>query len=211
MKLHGLYAIADYASPLLCTATPAKLNKLLTAEISLLQYRDKESAPSLRKQRAQQLLLVCRQKKISFIINDDVLLAKEINADGVHLGKDDMPLTQARALLGNKKIIGVSCYQSLERAQSAQEQGADYIALGAVFPSSTQPLAKHLSLEQLKQYCSALKIPVCAIGGINATNAQQVLNAGTHFIAVAQGIFGQAQPQQAIAALRKHITYSSRG
>lgn len=182
------------------------LNQLLAPEIRLLQYRDKQASPLQRKERAQQLLSMCQPRNIPLIINDDVFLAKEINAAGVHLGEKDLPLEEALAVLGRDKIVGVSCYQCLQSAQAAQQLGASYVAFGAVFPSSSKPEARNLPLDQLKHFCNNITIPVCAIGGITLANLPAVLSSGVDLVAIAQGILGQTNIQQTIRQMDAAIT-----
>ena len=205
MKLPRLYLIVDYALPTVQSMDQATLAKLLSPAIACVQYRDKQASPAQRWQRAQCLLHICQQQKIPCIINDSVHLAKKLDADGVHIGHTDMPLDAARKNLGDDKIIGVSCYQSLQCAQNAQAQGANYVAFGAAFPSPSKPEAKPLQLAQLKSFAAKLSIPVCVIGGITATNVHALLDYDIDLIAVASGILEHAAPQQAIQDLHAQI------
>jgi thiamine-phosphate pyrophosphorylase len=140
---------------------------------------------------------VCRQHGVLFIINDDVTLAKETRADGVHLGREDVPLAEARKLLGTRAIIGVSCYNELARAQAAQKQGADYVAFGRFFPSRTKPQAVQANLDLLREAKRKLHIPVVAIGGITPENGASLIAAGADALAVIEGVFGQADVRAA--------------
>lgn len=194
--LSGLYVIADFSFRSL--QTPRAVADLLQPGVRLLQYRDKETDPVQREQRAADLKLLCEARSIALIINDDVALAAKINADGVHLGKDDMPAAQARALFGDDKIIGVSCYQSPAQAQAAERGGADYVALGALFPSPTKPEAGQISPALFSDCCRRLQLPVCAIGGIRLDNVAQALKAGADMTAVISDILCAPDPAQRV-------------
>ncbi len=156
----------------------------------LLQYRDKNATPAERGRRAAVLAQACRQEGRPLIINDDPHLALAVGAAGVHLGRDDAPLAQARALLGEGALIGVSCYADERRARSFASLGADYVAIGAVFPSGTKPEASPASLELIERLCRQLSVPVCAIGGIDDRRAGRVARTGVRLLAVAGGLFG---------------------
>jgi thiamine-phosphate pyrophosphorylase len=134
---------------------------------------------------------------VLFIVNDDVTLAKETQADGVHLGREDASLVQARAQLGPKVIIGLSCYNELARVETAQAQGADYVAFGRFFPSRTKPRAVPANLDLLREAKKKLRIPVVAIGGITPENGASLIAAGADALAVIEGVFGQADVRAA--------------
>jgi thiamine-phosphate pyrophosphorylase len=195
----GLYAITDpYLTPgqKLFEAVEAALR----GGIRVLQYRDKLHQAGDQLRIAQELRALCADYNTLFIINDDVALTRAVEADGVHLGKDDMDLHDARALLGIHTMIGVSCYNDLTRAQQAQKQGADYVAFGRFFPSRTKPQARPASLDTLRQARKTLSIPIVAIGGITLENADIVIDAGADMVAVIQGLFGQADIEVAARA-----------
>ncbi|TRW99992.1 thiamine phosphate synthase [Candidatus Methylobacter oryzae] len=170
----------------------------------VMQYRDKNplDAPYL----ARELLKVCHRHNVPLLINDDVELAALVGADGVHLGKEDGAVAQARERLGNDAIIGVSCYNFVEQAIEAQQQGATYAAFGRFFPSSSKPLAAPAQIETLRQAKLALNIPIVAIGGILPDNGSQLLAAGADLLAVIGGLFDNRPEQSARAyrALFKH-------
>lgn len=199
-QLHGLYVITD---PELC-----KDNLLLQAEQALrggakiLQYRNKRASEQQKREEATALQQLCQQYQCLFIINDDVDLAKTVNADGVHIGQSDAALLHARQVLGPDKIIGVSCNNQLEWALTAQQHGADYIAFGRFFASSTKPVAPPAAITLLKEGRARLQIPIVAIGGITQENASELIEAGADMIAVIHGVFGQPDPQQAAAHLQ---------
>lgn len=168
---------------------------------SLLQYRNKAADHALRRRQAGALLRTCRDAGVPLIVNDDVALAADIGADGVHLGEDDTDVASARALLGAGAIIGVSCYDDLGRARSAARTGADYLAFGAYFPSTTKPLARRAGLALLRD-SAALELPRVAIGGITPDNARTLVDAGADLVAVISGVFDASDPPAAAHAYR---------
>jgi thiamine-phosphate pyrophosphorylase len=195
-RLAGLYAIADTQY-----LDDARLIEAVTQAIAggarVIQYRDKKHAAVERTRQASELVALCRQHGVLFIINDDVTLAQETRADGVHLGREDVPLAEARKLLGTRAIIGVSCYNDLARAQAAQKQGANYVAFGRFFPSRTKPQAVQANLDLLREAKRKLHIPVVAIGGITPENGASLIAAGADALAVIEGVFGQADVRAA--------------
>ena len=194
--LRGLYAITD--SDIAAGAALAdKVAQVLAGGAAVIQYRDKGNDAARREAEARQLLSLCRRYNVPLIINDDVALALAVGADGVHLGREDLALNEARRLLGRQSIIGISCYNALECALAAQQAGADYVAFGRFFPSVTKPSAAQANIETLIQARQQLHIPIVAIGGITPENAPRLITAGADMIAVVQGVFGQADPQTA--------------
>ena len=191
-KLHvaGLYAIAD-TQYLDDTHLMPAVGEAIAGGARIVQYRDKKHIAADRARQATELASLCRQHGALFIINDDVELAKQVQANGVHLGREDVSLAQARALLGPEAIIGVSCYNELARAIQAQADGADYVAFGSFFPSRTKPQAVRAGLELLCEAKQKLRIPVVAIGGITPENGAHLLAAGAGALAVIEGVFGQ--------------------
>jgi len=192
----GLYAI---------TQTENKSGDTVINEVAaaiqggavIVQYRDKDpaDAPFL----ARELVKICHQYNVPLLINDDVELAALVGADGVHLGKEDGAVTEARKRLGDDAIIGVSCYNFVDQAIAAQQQGATYAAFGRFFPSSSKPLAAPARIETLRQAKRALTIPIVAIGGILPDNGAQLLAAGADLLAVIGGLFDD-QPEQSARA-----------
>ncbi len=144
----------------------------------------------------------CAEAGVTFIINDNASLAYDVAADGVHLGEHDCSITDARRLLGADTIIGVSCYDDLARAHVAAAAGADYVAYGAFYSSSTKPAARRASLDLLRASASLL-VPRVAIGGITTDNARQVIAAGADLIAVISGVFDAPDP---VAAARAYLS-----
>lgn len=186
-ELAGLYAITD--EKLLSTAHfgPA-VEQALLGGARIIQYRDKSDDQEKRLHQAQIIRQLCYEYDALMIINDDIALASHSNADGVHLGKDDGSLYQARNSLGSDCIIGVSCYNDFDRARTACNEGADYIAFGAFFPSPTKPQAATADTELLHK-ANELDIPVCAIGGITSANAGELITAGADMVAVISDVF----------------------
>ena len=173
------------ATALLLAATQAAL----AGGARLVQYRNKTAAENLRGEQASALRELCRRGGAAFIINDHVELAREIDADGVHVGADDASVAVARSRLGRGKIIGVSCYNDLSRAQSAAAQGADYVAFGSFFASSVKPGAVRAPLALLREARQRLRLPVVAIGGITLDNAGALIRAGADAVAVISALF----------------------
>jgi len=156
----------------------------------LVQYRSKTMNEELRREQARSLAHLCRQFDVPLLINDHVDLALEVGADGVHLGREDAPISQARLKLGHEKIIGISCYNELESAIEAECNGADYVAFGAFFTSLTKPDTVPASVDLLQQGNLEIGIPIVAIGGINSDNALELISAGADAVAVSNALFG---------------------
>ncbi len=161
----------------------------LAGGVAAVQYRDKSGDVARRHEQASELVALCRQFRVPLIVNDDLRLADLTDADGVHLGRDDGSLREARIILGKNKFVGASCYQSLELAHAAQAAGADYIAFGSFFPSPTKPAAPRASLDLLREAAPHIHMPLVAIGGITLANAPQLLDAGADCLAVLSALF----------------------
>ena len=157
--------------------------------IKLLQYRHKTADVQTQLNESVQLQQLCLKHHTLFIINDDINLAKKISADGVHLGKNDGSIQQARKQLGVNAVIGVSCYNNIDLAQNAQNQGTNYVAFGALFPSNTKPDAPQCALDIITQAKQILNIPIVGIGGIDFDNQQQVFDAGYDSVAMISTLF----------------------
>ncbi|MDO9317759.1 MAG: thiamine phosphate synthase [Gammaproteobacteria bacterium] len=184
----GVYAITDetlLTGDLLCERVQAALE----AGLSVLQYRNKHSPQAERVAQCQALKTLCGQFQTPFLINDDVNLCLEVGADGVHLGQGDARLRSARQRLGDSAIIGITCHNNLILARDAQAQGASYVAFGRFFPSNTKPLAPPATLDDLRQARAALRLPIVAIGGINAENGATLIDAGADMLAVIHYLF----------------------
>lgn len=191
-QLRGLYAITQDGLPE--AELYNKTEAILANGAQLLQYRDKSGDRSKRLEQALWLKQCCDEYNCLFIINDDIELADEVSADGVHLGKDDSTFTRAREQLGPSAIIGLSCYDQLTLAQNAQALGASYAAFGACFTSPTKPDAPRASLALIQQAKAQLSIPVCCIGGINLGNAPQLITANADMLAVISDLYGAEHP-----------------
>lgn len=188
--LRGLYAITDGALTPGARLAPA-VEAAIRGGARLVQYRDKSTDTQRRRQEARALAELCRDHGVGFIVNDDVELALESGADGVHLGRDDVELTTARVRLGPRALIGVSCYDSLQRAVAAAHAGADYVAFGSFYASDTKPGTVRAPLSLLAEARRQLGIPVCAIGGITPENGATLLEAGAQMLAVIRGVFAE--------------------
>lgn len=170
----------------------------------VVQYRDKHPADGLFL--ASELVKTCHRHNVPLIINDDIELAARSGADGVHIGREDEAIEQARKRLGADAIIGVSCYDLVERAIEAQAQGATYVAFGRFFPSTSKPLAAPAKIETLIQAKQLLKIPIVAIGGIMPENGAQLLAAGADLLAAIGGLFGNNLPEQSARTFQELFT-----
>ena len=196
--LRGLYAI---------TQTKNKTADIIINEVIaaikggavVVQFRDKEPLDAIYL--ADQLVKVCHEYKVPLLINDDIELAIKVGADGVHIGREDGAISEARDRLGADAIIGVSCYNFVEQAFDAQEQGATYVAFGRFFPSSSKPLAAPAELDTLRKAKFLLDIPIVAIGGILPENGGPLLTAGADLLAVIGGLF-ETQPEQSARAYK---------
>ncbi len=196
-----LYAVTDRSwtsGRTLCEQT----KEALKGGVTFLQYREKNlTGPELFEE-AGKIQKLCAAYQVPFIVNDSVKLAKDMDADGVHLGQEDMCAAEARKLLGEGKIIGVSA-RTVQQALLAQEQGADYLGVGAVFPTGTKQNARPVSFLQLKEICSAVSIPCVAIGGITRQNLAKLAGSGISGIAAVSAIFAEADVQKAAKELRE--------
>lgn len=188
----GLYALTNGPRDHLVAQVAATLD----GGARMIQYRDKSRDTGRRLEEARQLQALCKQHNVPLIINDDVALAVAVGAAGVHLGEDDAAPAQARAALGTSAIIGVSCYDSIERARTLAGHGVDYLAFGAFFASPTKPQARHASASLLRQ-AACLNLPLVAIGGITADNGESLVTAGARFLAVVSAVFDAPDVRQA--------------
>ena len=185
--ISGLYAITretDDTAQLLVAVTAA-----LRGGAMAVQYRDKSADVARQHEQASELLVLCHRYNVPLIINDSLRLADLVGADGVHLGRADGSVHEARIVLGHDRIIGVSCYQSLPSALAAQAAGADYVAFGSFFPSLTKPDAGRAELVLLRQAARVIHRPIVAIGGITLQNAESLIMAGADSVAVIGALF----------------------
>jgi thiamine-phosphate pyrophosphorylase len=195
----GLYLVTPDARG------PARLRERVAPLLpfaACLQLRCKSMEGDALREAASLLLTACREAGVPFIVNDDARLAREVGADGVHLGEHDGGIAEARALVGEDAIIGVSCYDDLQRARDAAAAGADYIAFGAFFPSPTKPNARRASTDLLRG-SAGLGLPRVAIGGITPDNAGPLVDAGADLVAVISGVFDAPDP---ICAARAYLS-----
>jgi thiamine-phosphate pyrophosphorylase len=186
-RIEHLYAVTPEVSD--SNWLYERAGAVLAGGARMIQYRSKSGDLRLRREQVHRLLELCRARAALLIVNDDVALAREMDADGVHLGRTDMSPTAARAVLGDAALIGVSCYDSLARAQIAQEAGADYVAFGSFFHSSVKPDAVRAPVELLRAARAALDLPVVAIGGITAESGRALIEAGADALAVVSALF----------------------
>ena len=197
-RLQGLYVITDWElAQQTARSTEAMVEQAIAGGARIIQYRNKHALPAVQLQEAKNLVQLCREHNVTFIINDDVDLALRVDADGVHLGQTDTPLASARQQLGIEKIIGITCHNDLTIAQAAQAGGADYVAFGRFFPSHSKPGASAATLDTLMLAKQHLSIPVCAIGGISQTNAPLLIEHGVDMLAVIHAVLATRDIEQA--------------
>lgn len=204
LPLRGIYALTPDDN--LLPRLSALVESALKGGVKWVQYRNKIAPAPLRRAQAAELLRICRAYGAKLIVNDDVWLAVEIGADGAHLGREDIPgggLQTARDALGPKRILGVSCYDDLDRAQVAVDAGADYVAIGSVYASASKPQATRASLDTLIEAKKRFKVPVVAIGGITTKNAGPVIEAGADMLAVLSDLFDAMDIQKQAEKFRK--------
>lgn len=182
-----LYAVTD-RSWLKGQTLYEQVEQALKGGVTFLQLREKELDDQEFFEEAQVIQRLCKKHHVPFLINDNVALAAKIGADGVHVGQRDMAAEEARAKLGEDRIIGVSA-RTVEEALEAQRQGADYLGVGAVFPTGSKADAVEVDHQVLREICSAVDIPVIAIGGITRENVTQLKHSGVCGIAVISAIF----------------------
>lgn len=195
-----LYAVTD-RSWLHGRTLYEQVEEALQGGATFVQLREKELDEEAFLKEALEIKELCRQYQVPFVIDDDVELARKVDADGVHVGQNDMEAGNVRALLGEDKILGVSA-QTVEHAVLAEQRGADYLGVGAVFHTDSKADAQAVSYDTLKAICQAVKIPVVAIGGIGRGNVQELKGSGICGIAVISAIFGAANIREATAELK---------
>lgn len=203
-SLFGLYAVTP--DELDIAKLAAQVQAALAGGAKLVQYRNKIADAAVRREQAQALLALCREYGVPLIINDHVELALDIGADGVHLGSEDGSVSTAREKLGAGRIIGASCYNLLERARAAQQEGADYLAFGSFFASAVKPGAARAPFALLRKAKRALSLPVVAIGGVTLANAPQLIAAGADSVAVISALFSAPDIRAAARQLSELFT-----
>ena len=180
------------------------VEKALKGGVTLLQLREKNMSTDDFVNSAKEIKSLCEKYNVPLIINDNVDVAKAVNADGVNIGQNDMPTHEARKILGKNKIIGVTA-KTVEQAQKAEKDGADYLGSGAIFGTTTKGDAKKMDMQTLKSITSSVNIPVVAIGGIDGDNVLQLKGTGIVGAAVVSGIFAQDDIETATKDLYNKI------
>lgn len=198
-----LYAVTD-RSHIGKKSLSQKVQEVIEGGATFIQLREKNLNQADLLLEAKEIQALCKKAHIPFVINDDVKLAKKIDADGVHVGQEDMEAARARELLGPDKIVGVSA-QTVRQALLAEKMGADYLGVGAVFPTNSKDDAEDVSFETLKAICEAVKIPVIAIGGIHKENVLQLKGSGIVGVAVISALFSQEDSCQATQELKEKV------
>ena len=198
-----LYAVTD--RPWLNGQTLyEQVEEALKGGATFIQLREKDLTEEEFLEEAKKIQQLCKKYRVPFIINDNVKLAKEIDADGVHVGQSDMEALDVRAQLGEDKIIGVSA-RTVEQALLAEKHGADYLGVGAVFQTGTKTDAREVEHSVLKEICTKVDIPVVAIGGITQDNVKELSGSGINGVAVISAIFAQKDIETATAKLKSCV------
>ncbi|GAB4167542.1 MAG: bifunctional hydroxymethylpyrimidine kinase/phosphomethylpyrimidine kinase [Geothermobacteraceae bacterium] len=202
--IEGVYYITDAATE----AEIERCRQVLAGGVRLLQYRDKQASGERKKTTARRLLELCSQAGACFIVNDDPVLAREVGANGVHIGQTDGSVAKARDIVGPQALIGVSC-RTVEQAEKAAAQGADYIAVGSMYPTGTKAEAELVGPERLTQVRAAVDKPIVAIGGIDRDRAGDLFARGADAVAVISALRDDPKPALAarelgLAAIRRH-------
>ncbi len=200
-RISGLYAITP--DELDTARLLADVRAALQGGAKVLQYRNKVASADLKLQQAMALRALAREFGTTFIVNDDAHLAAQIGADGVHLGGQDGSVAAARTLLGEARVIGVSCYNRPALAHEAVRQGADYVAFGAFFPSSVKPGAVKADVPMLQAARRELSVPIVAIGGITMQNGAALIEAGADALAVISALWNAPDIEQSAREFSK--------
>lgn len=180
----------------------SQVEKALTGGATFVQLREKELEAGKFLEEAKEIKELCKKYRVPFVVNDNVDIAIEADADGVHVGQKDMEAGNVRELIGRDKILGVSA-QTVEQAVLAEKRGADYLGVGAVFHTGSKADADYVNYETLKEICKAVSIPVVAIGGISKDNIMELSGSGICGIAVISAIFAQPDIVKATAQLKE--------
>ena len=196
-----VYAITD-RSWLHGRTVAEQVEEALKGGATMIQLREKELGGAALEEMARDVQKVCRKYGVPFLINDDVELAVRIGADGAHVGQEDMEAGNVRKLLGPDKILGVTA-KTIDQARAAAAAGADYLGSGAVFGSATKTNAKPMTLDQFKEICACVDIPVVAIGGISLENMDQLAGCGMAGFAIVSGIFAAEDIEGKTHEIRK--------
>jgi thiamine-phosphate pyrophosphorylase len=204
MLTRGLYVVTD-CERLSFAAILERTGAMLHTGVAAVQYRDKQTATGERIPRAERLHELCARHGTPLIINDDVEVAAAVAAEGLHVGGEDLGCAEARARLGDAAIIGVSCYNSLERALAARDAGAGYVAFGAFFPTASKQRTTPVQPELLRRARQELDLPLCAIGGITPDNCEPLLEAGADLLAVISSVYQADDPCAVVARFNELI------
>ena len=207
-RVAGLYAITPERgdAEMLVVAVRAAID----GGARVVQYRRKTRTPAEQRGEAARLAALCRERGVLFIVNDDPALAAAVGADGVHVGEDDAGLAAARTAIGPDALLGVSCYDDLALARRAVAEGADYVAFGSMFASTVKPDARRAALDVLRA-ARDLGVPVVGIGGIDASNAGRVIEAGATAVAVISAVFDADDVAGAAARIARACSAAAEG
>ncbi len=199
-----LYAVTDRAWVGRQTLEE-QVEDALKGGVTMLQLREKELPEEAFLREAKRIKEICNRYGVPFIVNDSVDVAIKCGADGVHVGIEDVPVAELRARVGDGFIIGATA-KTVEQAKAAEQDGADYLGVGAVFPSLTKKTAIRITKEQLKEICGAVSIPAVAIGGITFDNVGEIAGGGMSGVAVVSAVFGAENICVATAMLKEKVT-----
>ena len=197
-----LYAVTDQMWLKEGETLPCVVEEVLKNGATFLQIREKDLAPDAFEAEAEKLKTLCAHHAVPFVVNDSVEIALQCDADGVHVGQSDIKGRDIRSIIGPDKILGISA-GTVEEAIAAENAGADYIGVGAIFGTSTKKNARSMTMERLKEIVSSVSIPVVAIGGISTENILQLCGSGVDGVAVVSAIFAAENPGKATANLLK--------
>ena len=207
---YTLYLVTDAGISLGRTPTQV-VEAAIRGGVTMVQYREKSASTRRMMEEARELRQLCKAAGVPFIVNDRIDVALAVDADGVHVGQNDMPAPLARRLIGRGRILGVSA-GDVDEARKAEEQGADYIGASPVFATPTKPDAPPpVGVDGLRRMVGAVSIPVVAIGGMNVENARSIILAGAAGVAVVSAIVGARDVEAAARAIREAIKEAVRG
>lgn len=198
-----LYAVTDRRWLKEGETLVTRTEEAIDGGVTFVQLREKDLDEENFEREGRELKELCRKRGVPFVINDNVELAAKLDADGVHVGQSDMEALDVREIIGGDKILGVSA-QTVEQAVTAEKHGADYLGVGAVFPTGSKDDAAEVSYDTLKAICHAVKIPVIAIGGITEDNVAELSKSGICGIAVISALYAKEDIKSAARRLRKN-------
>jgi thiamine-phosphate pyrophosphorylase len=198
-----LYAVTDRRWLKEGETLVTRTEEAIDGGVTFVQLREKDLDEENFEREGRELKELCRKRGVPFVINDNVELAAKLDADGVHVGQSDMEALDVRKIIGGDKILGVSA-QTVEQAVTAEKHGADYLGVGAVFPTGSKDDAAEVSYDTLKAICDAVKIPVIAIGGITEENVTELSKSGICGIAVISALYAKEDIKSAAQRLRKN-------